>query len=565
MKEILKLKKKLKKATDKEEIKIYIQLAERYQINNKFELALEHYLKAHTLLNLHEKLTGKIKDHNNLLLTILLNIGKMYLIGNTDYEKSLSYNIKALKLAEKLDNNKLMQSALSGIGYVHRMLGNYKKSIEYFERSVVCAKKRDDKLTLINPYNELGNGYCYLEDYEKSLKYHQKALKIAEQEEYKLGISYISHDIGIVFFAQEKYEEALKNFLYSLKIQEEINDARGISIACLNIANVYNVRGNYQKALEYTEKSIEHAKRINNKSQLMEGYLALSEAYEGLNDFKQSLCFLRQHLDLKNKLFSDTSQKKIAELQTKYDSERKTREAQTAKQEAMIYKLKNVELAKAYEDNQKKTEEIEAHREHLRLINQILRHDLMNNLSVSISALKMFEDSFDKNLLKESKEAIIKSTELIKRMKELETFITSNQNLKFYDINKLIKELSLNYQNLEFNISGDCRVLADGAITSVIDNIIGNAVLHSNTAKIEISIEKKGKTCLVRLADNGVGIPDELKEKIFEERFCYGENAHSGLGLFIVKKTMERYGGSVFVEDNDPQGSIFVLMFKMLT
>ncbi|HDN73870.1 MAG TPA: ATP-binding protein, partial [Archaeoglobus sp.] len=54
----------------------------------------------------------------------------------------------------------------------------------------------------------------------------------------------------------------------------------------------------------------------------------------------------------------------------------------------------------------------------------------------------------------------------------------------------------------------------------------------------------------------------EIKERIFEEGFKYGENARTGLGLYIVRKVMEKYGGKVWVEDNEPTGTIFVLEFK---
>ncbi|MCK4256700.1 HAMP domain-containing histidine kinase, partial [candidate division WOR-3 bacterium] len=44
-----------------------------------------------------------------------------------------------------------------------------------------------------------------------------------------------------------------------------------------------------------------------------------------------------------------------------------------------------------------------------------------------------------------------------------------------------------------------------------------------------------------------------------EESFRYGETGGSGLGLFIVKKTLERYGGSISVEGNKPSGTVFIL------
>ena len=70
--------------------------------------------------------------------------------------------------------------------------------------------------------------------------------------------------------------------------------------------------------------------------------------------------------------------------------------------------------------------------------------------------------------------------------------------------------------------------------------------------------------CEVRIADNGSGIVNDIKEAIFEEGFVDGETGHTGLGLHIVKKAMEKYGGYVYAQDNQPRGTAFVLMFRSL-
>ena len=66
----------------------------------------------------------------------------------------------------------------------------------------------------------------------------------------------------------------------------------------------------------------------------------------------------------------------------------------------------------------------------------------------------------------------------------------------------------------------------------------------------------------IKIADYGKGIPESIKENIFEEGISFGDSKGSGLGLYIVKKTVERYGGSIIVEDNTPQGTIFIIKLK---
>jgi len=104
--------------------------------------------------------------------------------------------------------------------------------------------------------------------------------------------------------------------------------------------------------------------------------------------------------------------------------------------------------------------------------------------------------------------------------------------------------------------------LCDDAIDSVMDNIVRNAVVHGGTDRIDISIEEKDDDCWMRIADYGKGIPDDIKLRIFGEGESFGEKRGSGLGLYIVKKVIERYGGTIEVEDNKPNGAVFIVKFK---
>ena len=88
-----------------------------------------------------------------------------------------------------------------------------------------------------------------------------------------------------------------------------------------------------------------------------------------------------------------------------------------------------------------------------------------------------------------------------------------------------------------------------------------NAIIHGKASKIDILLEEN-EECIIKIADNGSGIPDEIKSKIFEERFSYGDAKGSGLGLYIVKKMVEKFDGSIEVKDNEPRGAIFIIKLK---
>jgi signal transduction histidine kinase len=73
-------------------------------------------------------------------------------------------------------------------------------------------------------------------------------------------------------------------------------------------------------------------------------------------------------------------------------------------------------------------------------------------------------------------------------------------------------------------------------------------------------MESKEDYCELRISDNGSGIPDKIKGRVFDEGFKYGKSGHTGLGLYITKRIVERYG-DISVEDNHPSGTTFIIRF----
>lgn len=192
----------------------------------------------------------------------------------------------------------------------------------------------------------------------------------------------------------------------------------------------------------------------------------------------------------------------------------------------------------------------------LSLINKTMRHDILNDLTIINNSLEAYKDSKDDKLLENAIETIKRSFELIEEMRELETLVSSGNTLKPCNIREILENVTCRYR-VQTSIEGECTVIADKALNSVIDNIVGNAVKHGQADRIDIRIEDEGDFCEIKIADNGLGIPQEMKEKIFDEGFSNSKG--SGLGLYIVRKTIERYGGNIRVEDNQPSGTVVTL------
>ena len=86
--------------------------------------------------------------------------------------------------------------------------------------------------------------------------------------------------------------------------------------------------------------------------------------------------------------------------------------------------------------------------------------------------------------------------------------------------------------------------------------------MHSGKERVTILVETyaEGRFGVVRISDNCRGIPDELKDRVFEEGFS--TSGSTGLGLFIAKKVIELLGGEINIYDNIPSGAVFELRLK---
>lgn len=108
--------------------------------------------------------------------------------------------------------------------------------------------------------------------------------------------------------------------------------------------------------------------------------------------------------------------------------------------------------------------------------------------------------------------------------------------------------------------------LDQNAYARVINNIIQNAVEHSKTKKIQISIKESNRKIFITIKDFGVGIePDDL-EHIFDRLYKCDKARNkvgSGLGLYITKELIEKMNGCIDVKSEVGEGTEFEITFEI--
>ncbi|ADB57689.1 PAS domain S-box protein [Archaeoglobus profundus] len=209
------------------------------------------------------------------------------------------------------------------------------------------------------------------------------------------------------------------------------------------------------------------------------------------------------------------------------------------------------------EEERRKLEELS---KMLSLINRILRHDVLNAITSAVGYLELYKETRDESLLEKVAISLERCANVVRTMKSFEEMVSEGK-LRIVNVGKIAEDVAKSFV-IPVNIEGDCEVVADEGLRAVIENIVQNAIQHGKTDRVDIRISRVHDYCEIRIADYGKGIPDEIKSRIFEEGFTYGESAGTGMGLYIAERIVERYGGKIWVEDNEPQGTTFVIRLK---
>lgn len=220
---------------------------------------------------------------------------------------------------------------------------------------------------------------------------------------------------------------------------------------------------------------------------------------------------------------------------------------------------------------------VEQRTEQLQFFNSALRHDLRNAVMVIDANLEFLSDHVTdtgRSHLETVSTWVGDMTSLIETVSSLTDAITATEerdrDREQVDLSAVLAERvqkvaeSHDAATVEATIPDGLRVLGDDLVGEVIDNVVLNALEHNDTEqpRIRVTAEAGRDAVVVRVADNGPGIPEKFRGDVFSPGVTSGESGTIGFGLYFVKVMMEEYGGRVHFETNAPRGTVAVLTFE---
>ena len=221
-------------------------------------------------------------------------------------------------------------------------------------------------------------------------------------------------------------------------------------------------------------------------------------------------------------------------------------------------------------------------RKRIEILLDHLVHEINGRNQILISNMeKLIASSTDNKLneqLKGDLSLLFNNANAIKRAYKLLKVAQDERELFPIDIVNIINEVTMvvthQFPNRDLHIRTHIdgmiqNILADGFIEDVFSILFENSVEQTDDGPVEINVYIKADSVLkekyidIRIEDHSNGIPDDKKEKTFDQFTISKEEGRMGLGISMVKSVLDRYSGEIHVEDrvegDHTKGSAFVI------
>jgi len=206
---------------------------------------------------------------------------------------------------------------------------------------------------------------------------------------------------------------------------------------------------------------------------------------------------------------------------------------------------------------------------------------ITHELKSPLSSIRLILETFQKRALKpEQREKFTNSalqetdrlTTLVNDLLLAAKIETTYQPLKepiplTDSVRDIVSKLKIKFPEAQFTVdSQPADIFIEGdrlGITSTLINLIENALKYSpKPATIDVSLKATDTQVTIDVADQGLGINDKEKKKVFEKFYRVGsedtrKTKGTGLGLFIVNEIIKAHQGNITILDNEPKGSRF--------
>jgi serine phosphatase RsbU (regulator of sigma subunit) len=249
-----------------------------------------------------------------------------------DYVRSLNYYLSAIRLAEAFGDKSAEAGLLTNMAIIYSYQHNMPEEIRIRQRAMAIYEETKDSMNMILGGNNIGEIYYEQGNKAKALEMYNRSLKIIELiGEKRANYKYIGQtyeQFGIVAFDDGDYTRAREYYQKSLDYMIRGKEKKAISSCYGSMADVAIALKKWDEAQDWLMKKLELSKDIEYKQGETDAYMLLAKVMSGKGDFKKAYEYQSEYLRMQQEILNEKSTEQLAEMQTRFDTEKKEKELQ---------------------------------------------------------------------------------------------------------------------------------------------------------------------------------------------------------------------------------------------
>lgn len=461
--------------------------------------------------------------------------------------------------------------------------------------------------------NNLAGAYQYLQQYDSAYYYYRMAMKMDEANNDSALLAERKSNISEILIPMGKIDLALEYLLQSKEYNERNDMVDALWYNYSNLGNVYAFLKNYDASEKYYRLAYKQAEKTTTKNKVVQTLDGLSSLFQAKGQYKQALEYKLQSDSINASLINENTNKAIADLQAKYQTQKKEREniqlasklqKRTFEKRILtvsaigLFLLASIIGYALYQINRKqkmllaKNKLIYEQADKLAELNfeknsliSVVSHDLSTPMvNIQLWSDIMQKQIGDNEVLNSGVQSIKQSADyglrLIKNILDVEKIETGHHKvaLERIDLKNCLDEIEndfkriLEKKRIQMHVSVDSdniTLLADKILLKrILENLVSNAVKFSKMGtNIWLTARLQNDEISIHVKDEGPGIAVEEQKYLFEKykrssNLPTGNENSTGMGLFIVKRLVTELNGQVSLKSELTKGSEFILKFK---
>lgn len=295
------------------------QIGQSKQFKEDYEEAKVFFYQALQLAEKHQY--ALIKAH------VLGSLGGIE-YQNSQFDSALDYFLKALRSYEAINDQTGQARLLHNIATLYYEQQDFEQALKYIEHSLAIKKATNDLHTIGNTYIATADAYAALKKYDQALDYYQQGIKAHENAQSFRGLAIAYTNLGLLFKDLQKYDQAIEYYQKSLAVDEQMGNREGIALNLINLAEIYRQKQDYVLAESQLMHAVTLLEELKMKHQLQKALRDLADLQDDQGKHTAALQTLKRYISIKDSVFSEQKSRQIAEMQTKYETEKKEQENQ---------------------------------------------------------------------------------------------------------------------------------------------------------------------------------------------------------------------------------------------